>query len=68
MIDRSNFCVVYYDDAYIPPKSNKSCIGLTGYQPKSGTKLAYDYALKNNIKIINVLDNVQKNNFSCDKR
>ena len=34
MIDRSRYCLVYYDEANIPPNG------------KSGTKLALDYALK----------------------
>ncbi len=60
MIDKSDFCVVYYDQGYFPQKKKKACTDLTGYQPKSGTKLAYDYVLKNNVKIINVLDKVEK--------
>lgn len=39
MIDRSHFCIVYYNKKYNPVKR------------KSGTKLALDYAIKHN-KII----------------
>lgn len=34
MINSSHFCIVYYDEAYDPPKH------------KSGTKIALDYAIK----------------------
>ena len=40
MINNSNFCVVYYDEEYIPNKR------------KSGTKIALDYAIKKGRKII----------------
>ena len=53
MIDKSDFCVVYYDKNYAPPKRSRR--GLTDHQPKSGTKLAYEYAVKKNKRIINVL-------------
>jgi len=47
MIDRSRFCVVYYDNVHTPVKR------------KSGTKLAYDYAVKRGRAIVNaVLDSV----------
>ena len=42
MIDKSEFCVVYYDEKYTPPKR------------KSGTKIAYDYAVKKGLNIINL--------------
>jgi len=40
MIDQSRFCVVYYDDLYTPPTR------------KSGTKIAFNYAVKLNRDII----------------
>lgn len=43
MIDKSRFCVFYYDESYTPPKR------------KSGTKIAYDYAAKKKREIINVI-------------
>lgn len=55
MIIRSDFCVVYYDENYVPPRRN-SKRELLSYQPKSGTKVAYDYATKKKKKIINVLN------------
>ncbi len=54
MIDKSKFCVVYYDENYLPPRRKNSRRDLTDYQPKSGTKLAYDYAVKKELTIINV--------------
>lgn len=55
MINKSAFCVVYYDKTYSPPRRKNSRKDLTGYQPKSGTKLAYDYAEKKGLKIINMI-------------
>ncbi len=57
MINKSNYCVVYYDENYAPPRRRNSHRALTDYQPKSGTKLAYDYAVRKNCKIINVFQN-----------
>ena len=42
MIDKSRFCVVYYDEKYNPAKR------------KSGTKIALDYALKKKREVINL--------------
>lgn len=56
MINKSAFCVVYYDETYSPPRRKNSRKDLTDYQPKSGTKLAYDYAKSKGLKIINVID------------
>ncbi|MBQ7718798.1 MAG: hypothetical protein IJT38_05805 [Clostridia bacterium] len=45
MIDKSNYCVIYYDSKYLPQR------GIN-----SGTKVAYDYAAQKGLKIINVFD------------
>ena len=52
MIDDSDYCVFYYNENYKPEmrKYSKQSIGF--YQPKSGTKLAYDYANKKRKEII----------------
>jgi uncharacterized phage-like protein YoqJ len=42
MINKSHFCIVYYDEQKAPTTR------------KSGTKIALDYAIKQNKKIINV--------------
>ena len=54
MIDDSNYCIFYYDENYMPQirKYSKKQIGY--YQPKSGTKLAYDYAVKKKKSILNI--------------
>lgn len=44
MIDRSRFCVVYYDETQTPAKR------------KSGTKIAFDYAVKQGKEIVNVAE------------
>ena len=54
MINKSDFCVVYYDENYAPPQRKNSKRDLTRYQPKSGTKVAYNYAVKMKKKIVNV--------------
>lgn len=52
MIDKSDFCIVYYNENYLPPMRKNSRRDLFAYQPKSGTKIAYDYAEKKDKTII----------------
>ena len=54
MINHSKYCVVYYNENYLPTRSRNSRRNLTGYQPKSGTAVAYDYAVKMKKEIVNV--------------
>ncbi|MBQ8295106.1 MAG: hypothetical protein IJX87_01590 [Clostridia bacterium] len=54
MINASDFCVFYYDEEYKPPLRKQSRRSLTSYQPKSGTKLAYEYAKQKKKEIINL--------------
>lgn len=54
MINKSDFCVVYYDENYAPPRRKNSKRDLSDYQPKSGTKVAMDYAIKKGIYIKNI--------------
>ena len=54
MINRADYCVVYYDENYKPPRRKNSRRDLIDYQPKSGTKVAYDYAVKKKKEIINL--------------
>ena len=56
MINKSKFCVVYYDESYLPPRRRNSRRDLTDYQPKSGTRIAYEYAIKKELTIINIFD------------
>ena len=57
MIEKSDYCVVYFDESYAPAERKNSKRDLFAYQPKSGTKIAYDYAVKKCRKVINVLKN-----------
>ena len=54
MIDRSSVCIIYYNTGYAPPCRKNSRHDLTDYQPKSGTKIAYDYARKKKVKVLNI--------------
>jgi len=46
MINASDFCVFYYNEEYKPPLRKQSRRELSTYQPKSGTKRAYEYAIR----------------------
>ena len=59
MINASDYCVFYYNPQYLPPRRKYSKRSVGDYQPKSGTKIAFEYAncrLKNNKqpRIINI--------------
>jgi len=54
MIKKSDYCIVYYDENYAPPRRRNSRRDLTDYQPKSGTKVAYEFAVQKKKKVINV--------------
>lgn len=43
MINASDFCVFYYNPSYLPPKRKNSKRDINEYQPKSGTRLAWEY-------------------------
>ena len=58
MIDNSKFCIIYYDEKYTPPTRKK--INPTASNPKSGTKIAYDYALRKRRTIINVFNEINQ--------
>lgn len=57
MIKESNICIFYYDENYLPPrrKQDKKC--LTDYQPKSGTAIAYAYAVRKKKTVYNLNSN-----------
>lgn len=44
MINASDYCVFYYNPQYLPPRLKYSKRSVGDYQPKSGTRLAFDYA------------------------
>jgi hypothetical protein len=50
MIDASDYCIFYYNEAYQPPKRKRANRDLSTYQPKSGTRLAYEYAVQKSKK------------------
>ena len=56
MIRASDYCIFYFDNSYQPDrrKESRRCIG--SYQPKSGTKAAYAYAINRNKVVINLFD------------
>lgn len=54
MIENCSVCVFYYDDAYKPVIKKAANSHLPDIQPKSGTKTAFEYAVKKKKKIINV--------------
>lgn len=54
MIDKSEISVVYFKEDFLPPERKQSKKDLFTYQPQSGTKIAYDYAVKKNRKNINM--------------
>ena len=51
MINKSDYCIVYYDENYLPPRRKNSRRDITDYQPKSGTAVAYDYETKLRISL-----------------
>lgn len=55
MIDASDFCVFYYDEGYHPPLRKRSKNTLSNYHPKSGTRIAYEYAKLNKKTIYNLV-------------
>lgn len=56
IIERSKFCVTYFNPNYAPPKRKTANGIITEYQPQSGTKIAYEYALKKKKEIINLFN------------
>ena len=56
MINKSDYCIFYYDENYLPPRRKQSKRSLTDYQPESGTKIACTYAIKKKKIIINVFN------------
>lgn len=60
MIDKSKYCVICFDKNYISPRRKNGKRDLSVYQPKSGTKIAHEYAIKKGLTIINVMKNERK--------
>ena len=66
MIRISDYCVFYYDENYQPPLRKESKHSVIPYQPKSGTRAAYEYALSQKKKVIN-LYNLSVTEITCFK-
>lgn len=60
MIDDSDYCVFYYDENYEPKARKYSYRSTHYYQPKSGTKLAYNYAKQKRKVVINLFELQEK--------
>lgn len=54
MIDNSNSCIFYFDECYEPARRKNSKKDLLDYQPKSGTRIAYEYAEMQKKEFLNV--------------
>lgn len=55
MIDNSTYCIFYYDENYVPPlKRKRKKNTLSSSRRNSGTKIAFEYALKKKKNIINL--------------
>ena len=58
MINERDYCVFYYNPEHQPPRRKYSKRPVGDYQPKSGTKVDFDYAnqRKRNEKDINIIN------------
>ena len=56
MIEDSDYCIFYYNKNYLPKRRKFSKQDILDYQPKSGTKIAYDFAIRKRKNIINVFE------------
>ena len=55
MIDNSTYCVFYYNENYIPTPKSPTKSNLSSQKKRnSGTKIAYEYALKEKKEIFNL--------------
>ncbi|MBR5439105.1 MAG: hypothetical protein IKV61_02690 [Clostridia bacterium] len=59
MINLSTYCVFYYNKNYLPTRKKQSKRDIFApARRNSGTKIAYDYAIKNKKQIINLYENL----------
>ena len=54
MINDSDYCIFYYDENYQPKMRKYSKRSIDYYQPKSGTKPAFNYAKQIKKIILNI--------------
>lgn len=56
MITASDVCVFYYNENYQPKRRKESKRSIGTYQPKSGTRLAYEFAVSKDKENINLYE------------
>ena len=56
MIDDSDYCLFYYNENYLPPKRKWAKRDCFEYQPQSGTKIAYKYAISKHKEVKNFFE------------
>ena len=54
LIDKADVCIFYFNENYQPPLTLSKVKQKNSYQQKSGTKIAYDYAVQKKKAIINL--------------
>ena len=54
MIDKADVCIFYYNENYQPPLKPATGKCIISFQPKSGTRIAYEYAVKKQKEIVNL--------------
>lgn len=67
MIDCCDICVFYYNEQYLPPRRKQSKKDILGYQPKSGTAIAFAYAKRKRKQIINLYEKCTNDCNTSDK-
>ena len=55
MINNIKYCIIYYDENYVPLKRKNCGMYITDYKSKSGTNIAFNYAVKKCV-VINVFE------------
>ena len=60
MIEKSDYCIFYYDSSYVPTVKKMSRHNINVFQPNSGTRVAFEYALKKRKTVYNVFDLINK--------
>lgn len=56
MITASDVCIFYYNENYQPERRKESKRSIGTYQPKSGTRIAYEFAVSKDKEIINLYE------------
>lgn len=56
MIMASDICIFYYNKDYQPKRRKESKHSIGTYQPKSGTRIAYEFAISKKKEIVNLYE------------